>query len=578
MINKSKTDESGENMKDVNASIFYKAKFSVQTANGEPDDLLWVLVRNIRTWITYKLNARADRPVIAYNLKKWSEFKKGGKFYDLGHQNRVYAESLFWQDRNNAENVSWACRIIENPDPEPGYAKREWVTEIGYQSKREGTAEISYVVTFSDTPGFIGFPMEVPPANLPKVVRFFLDDPALVCTIGAHSLSRVPIELFPGDYPDFAKVIFDAEREVPIVYISPRCCQEGEGESELLVDPHTVANCVAANAVVYYSSSLDFAREMNYFGNGAYTCSGGAVRIYRPHVDLEAEGDCARHRYLSSDFIEKHGADAVVGILRKAMAKDIYFFEHFFRLDDCRTLLKDQQTLEKIHAIREQSQGEIDEASMAFLEESENRLKWENEAMALKNELNRFKTENYNMGIQIETLRNRANRCAEVESAVQQLRSVSDYPNTPVMIARYFEQIYGDRIAFTARAYRSLEECHTKCDLLWNAFYSMAIELYPLLKDNPASAYKEFTEKTGWSIGRGEGAQTRADSKLMREYVDTYNGHQIDIEPHVKNGSKESDSKFVRIHFAFDPSVENKIIIGHCGKHLDNFSTRKARR
>lgn len=64
---------------------------------------------------------------------------------------------------------------------------------------------------------------------------------------------------------------------------------------------------------------------------------------------------------------------------------------------------------------------------------------------------------------------------------------------------------------------------------------------------------------------------------MMRQYSDEYNGREIDIEAHIKNGNKESDPRFVRIHFAYDPAVSDKILIGHCGKHLDNYSTRKVK-
>ena len=82
---------------------------------------------------------------------------------------------------------------------------------------------------------------------------------------------------------------------------------------------------------------------------------------------------------------------------------------------------------------------------------------------------------------------------------------------------------------------------------------------------------------TGWACARGEGKMTRKDADLMRQYTDTYNGHEINIEAHIKNGVKESDPRFVRIYFAHDPTVSDKVIIGHCGKHLDNYTTQKVK-
>lgn len=184
----------------------------------------------------------------------------------------------------------------------------------------------------------------------------------------------------------------------------------------------------------------------------------------------------------------------------------------------------------------------------------------------------------FNKVQEVEMLKEQSEKYRELETATQGVRGIAVYPNTPQAIAKYFETVYPDRIVFTERAYRSMDECTTKSDVLWEAFYHIAVDLYNLLKRNPATAFTDFKDYTGWDCSRGEGAQTHADSKFMRQRIDKYNGQEIDIEPHVKNGSQESDPKFVRIHFAYDPNVADKIIVGHCGKHLDNYSTRKARK
>ena len=88
-------------MQDLNATIFFKAKFHIYATSGENDDLLWKLILDIRSWITKKLNRPGCHPVIESSLHKWTFFKKGGKFYDLEPLNRVYAESVFHQARTN---------------------------------------------------------------------------------------------------------------------------------------------------------------------------------------------------------------------------------------------------------------------------------------------------------------------------------------------------------------------------------------------------------------------------------------------------------------------------------------------
>lgn len=565
-------------MQDLNATIFFKAKFHIYATSGENDDLLWKLILDIRSWITKKLNRPGCHPVIESSLHKWTFFKKGGKFYDLEPLNRVYAESVFHQAEDEPSKISWACKIVEKPEVESGYAPREWITEIGYQADTNTSAEISYVVTFSDQAGFIGFCQPVPQASIPNVIKALLRDTKIKCSIGPNQLSYDPIKLKPGDFPTFEKVLFNPDREVPVIYLSPQSSDEEHKCLRLLVDPQKLAENVTANALVYYSDSLDFTREMNYFGNSNYLCSGGAIRVYRPHIDVSDDSDPRHHRFIAAHFIEEHGEEKIIDILRRALAQDVHFYESLFRVDDCRFLIENDHRKAKITQIKSQSQGEIRAAEELIDEAAAEREESERKVLKLLDENNQLKSEIHSFKVRVEMLKEQSEKYRELETATQGVRGIAVYPNTPQAIAKYFETVYPDRIVFTERAYRSMDECTTKSDVLWEAFYHIAVDLYNLLKRNPATAFTDFKDYTGWDCSRGEGAQTHADSKFMRQRIDKYNGQEIDIEPHVKNGSQESDPKFVRIHFAYDPNVADKIIVGHCGKHLDNYSTRKARK
>ena len=560
-------------MQDLNMTMFFKAKFTITSTSDKPDDLLWKLVMRIRAWITRKWN-REDEWVVETKHQAWTAFKMGGKLYDLEHRNRIYAESLRHENADGL--VSWACKIVEKPEAERGFAPRSWVTEIGFQARSATEAELSYVVTFSDQPGFVGPCQEVPFASVPKVVRSLLNDYIIRCHIGADTLTLEPHRLEAGDFPAFQALLLREDREVPIIYISP-CCDE-EGNARLLADPRQLADCVAANALVYYSESLDFTQEMSYLGDSRYTCSGGAVRIYRPHIDPNDSNDHRHHRYLPASFLTEHSTDEIADIFRRAFAQDVYFYERLFRLNSCRALIEEDARHAKLAQIRDKSRNDV-AAAEELLEDVTAELDLANHSIdEMQEELDRLRTESHNNQFRIEHLLERAALCDEMAAAAQNARGISEYPNTPETIVAYFETVYPDRIVFTERGHRSLSDCSMKNDMLWEVLYHMVTELYDLLHTNPANAYKEFKALTGWDCSRGEGPQTRGNPRLMREYVDYYNGQEINIEPHIKNGSRESDPKFVRIHFVYDPTLTDKIIVGHCGKHLENASSRFARK
>lgn len=564
-------------MRDLNATMFYKAKFQICLDDSQACDLLWKVILNIRHWITKKLN-RNGSVIVDNRLFKWTEFKMGSKLYDCQEKNAFFAESAYHKASDTTEKISWSCMIIEKPTPEVGFAQRTWTTEIGYQSTTPNAAEISYVVTYSDATGYIGPCADIPTSSVPNVIKNLMSDPSLRCRIGQHQLSLSPQKLSPGDYPKFEQLIFDPHREVPLIYISPqKVIPDTISPITFSISPEKVAASVAANALVFYSDQPDFSREMRFLGNDAYGCFDGAVRVYAPHADSENKADPYRHRFFLAKEIEEKGEDYVLNIFRRALAQDVHFYVSMFRLNDCKALLEADKHQSRISEIRNKSEHDVDEAMRELLIESDKRQEAELLALEYQDQLEDKKRDIHSLSIQLEAFREKAQRCDIAETSNKNIRSIQEFPNTPTKIAQYFQTLYPERITFTERAFRSLEECSTKCELLWEIFYLMATELYDLLKFSPAQAYKEFTNKTGWACARGEGMMTRKDADLMRQYIDHYRGHEIDIQPHIKSHTKESDPRFVRIHFSYTPAVADQIIISHCGKHLDNYSTRKVK-
>ncbi len=277
--------------------------------------------------------------------------------------------------------------IVEKPASKSGYAPRQWTTEIGFRTISQWSAEISYVVTYSDTPGFIGPCQDIPTITVPNVIRRLLSDSTLVCRIGNNVLTSEPQRLKAGDYPQFEKILFDPERELPVLYISPKRDSAGEDTGRLLVSEKNVAETVLGNALVFFSEDLSFSAEMRYLGNAAYNCFGGAIRIYLPHIHPEDKGDQYRHRFISAKDIESNGEDYVLHIFRRALAQDVHFYEKMFRLENCKQLHSIDAHKAKIDAIRQHSEGIADEALEEFLKESDRRAEAEKQVEFCKEKI-----------------------------------------------------------------------------------------------------------------------------------------------------------------------------------------------
>ena len=104
-------------------------------------------------------------------------------------------------------------------------------------------------------------------------------------------------------------------------------------------------------------------------------------------------------------------------------------------------------------------------------------------------------------------------------------------------------------------------------------FVHLSETLHPLKYEQQENDLEgKFNAATRYELGMSEGKMTKDNAKLMRLRKLRHNGKEYDITPHLKHGNYEP--KLVRIYFAFD-EASKKIIVGHIGKHIPNFTSLK---
>lgn len=203
-------------------------------------------------------------------------------------------------------------------------------------------------------------------------------------------------------------------------------------------------------------------------------------------------------------------------------------------------------------------------------------FEWELEKEQLESRLDELSRQLRAQQAQADLLREEARLSGERKRSLDVVRGMDEYPNTPEKIAAYFECHFADRLAFTERGRASLADCKTDPRILWDALYQMATTLYELRTDASVTMVdRAFNERSAFRVARGEGTMTRRDSGLMRQFQDVYQGRPICIESHLKsNQNRESSPQFLRIYYCYD-EVTHKLLIGSCGRHLDNYTTQK---
>lgn len=564
-------------MTDLNASLFFKAQFQI-APKGEETDLLWSLIYWIRDWICNKWRRNGDP--IDWDAGQWSKWKYGGTI--LSERGTVILISSYFQEKYR-EN--WACKVVESPDGEQGFAPREWVTEIGFRRPQGEAAEVSIVIFYRDRPGFLGplAPLPDATARCPRVVQALLNDEKLVCSVGTTRVSMRPMPVSLENWQEFRTLVLSEQRDVPVVYISPKRVQPEGNKTDLLLEPKTLQQITGPNALVCFGTSLDVSRLMSEDDyEKILGCYNGGIRIYAAHPKINEEREGLRHRYLTGDYILQLGSEFIYGMLRRALAQDISIYASCFRVEDCRALSRQAELEKRIACQREEIEESVLNDAIEIAKDMEAQQKalererdeWAKEASKLEGELTEVKAALHQALARADSFQSDAIQVNQFRQAIGSLRNSKYYPEKPRQIVDFFQNTFSDRLFFTDNAYRSLATCTTSPKTLWNALYDMATILYGLYQsDVYLDIPREFNCKSSFDLIPREGSMTRNDSNLMKNYRDTYNGRTISTEAHIKNGSHESDRNFIRIYFAYDRTTD-MLVISSIGKHRDNYSTQ----
>lgn len=563
-------------MIDLSSTLFFKGTFEI-SSRREESDLLWVLVLKIRAWMIPKWRRQGE--AVPDRMPLWTSWKQGRHF--SSENGLVHFKSAYHRGQDGME--FWACQIIETEALPDGCAPREWITEIGFQQQAANRAQISVVTSYGDRPGFIGPCRPAPQPTLPRLLRLFCRDPELTCRVDGHPFTLQPTHLAPGDFPAFWKLVSDGEREVPVIYISPGVRDE-DGAPVNLLDPVRLTGLLGPNALVFYADDPEFSHEMGLMcPQPDCACYTGQVRVYAGHPHMDKPEDACRHRVIGVRAL-RSDPESVYTMLRRALAQDVHFYERMFRMENCREMNARTQAQQRQQEYRAQLENELLESAVEKEQELHQQLEqvdaerfaWALCKEELQNRIGELTGALHQAEALADSYREAAVLSGQRKAALDEVRLIREYPESPRQIADYFLRHFGDRLAFTKRGLTSLDNCTTSPDVLWDALYQMVTTLFDLYEDDSVVLVDQaFNRCSNLRLARGEGTMTRKNAGLMRNYRDTYEGRDIDIQAHIKTTEVRPGSpKFLRIYFSYEPDL-HKIVVGSCGEHLENHTSQK---
>ena len=546
---------------DLISNVFYRSHFDVFPVKAG-----WNVFIEITKYIINWCNFKAKRYGIELNWD-WKQFRHHGIF----EAGSMRAMSTQFVDRESGARY-WAAKVFETVKCD-GYADRTWISEFGIEQSNSNCATFSYTVMYEDRQGFLGELQPAPSANVPSVVNYLLTDKMVICKSGQQVLKLSPHDITPGHMDKLRDALQDVSRTCPIIYIA------ANKMGEHLFDRNELARLVAGNAKVFYSQYPSASDEFNSTIGNIFRCPDGGLRVYQPNIDWTNCDEGYRHIYFTEEKLCEIGLDKIQSILRRALCENIQYYtaKQLFRYDDCISMYNLFRRKEMQDLAAQAQDNEflfIDEARQ--LQEAKSELEKVNyelqtalDACELEKQKNVALTNSLN---ETASLRETVKQLKHTQSKMSTLKAL---PQSPEEIVDTFLSIHSDKMDFTKRGLNSLRDCPTSGTLLWQVLFCMATTLRDLyILDSGKNIVQSFEQKTNFSLALTEGHETRKNNSLMSLREDTYAGDKIDIEPHVSYGNFRGDkSKSVRVYYAFDPKSK-KIIIGFCGEHLPNYSTK----
>jgi len=477
------------------------------------------------------------------------------------------------------EPTCWAMEIVHTDAVE---SARRWSAEATLRKNEDGVVRFTTVLKHWMIPNYIGKYPEPPSPSVPLYVRSFLNDNALLCKKGDATLHSGPVKVTNDNARFISDQLGSEERQLPFVFIAYHEASKG-----VLIDPERATTSLIGNANVFVLGSKNAVDEMNYYLGDKFRCESGAIRVYLPQFDKSNPSNARLHRYLTAGDIGKHGEAEIMRFLTNGLSQNGATFRH----GDLTSFIDifGERRRYAIKKLSSEAQGKTQEATMVWEENeklSSQASEWESLALQCESENKQLHKENNALKYRIEEAERVRHRIEDMKSQLDGVQGLAALPTNLGEVLDCLSKVFPKRIECLEAAKSAAHEYSKEHDgywtkqeqmaIAWEMVFDVATRLYDLVfpreEREGMNLEHEFDTQSRFALALNEGSETRKDAKLMSIRKIEYKGSELDITPHIKYGTKKP--KILRLHFAIDRK-SHRLVIGHFGDHLDNYSTRK---
>jgi hypothetical protein len=334
------------------------------------------------------------------------------------------------------------------------------------------------------------------------------------------------------------------------------------------------------NSNIFFESDntiSEYLRTLPYFLE--YRCNNGAVRIYLPNADYRRTTDSFRHRFYTPASIKEETAGEVVKIISESLVRRSVFANlmSIQSIDDIERLIIEQSLKEAIASKRDDKIIDVYQQQVQNLKTLLNEKEFElsqycrlyddkdAEAENLRGEIKVIAEQNF-------SLRTQNKQLAEASAGNDVLSLPEKVPTCLVELLDWIESGFPKKVVVLEEAKRSADGFEVRdINRAYKLLRSIPDVLHDLMFSGDGDKRAQYANSTGFELSMTESKMTKRDGSLAKLRRRRFNGQDIDINAHVGFGNRHPN--LLRVHFYIAQS-EGVIVIGHCGDHLDNFSTR----
>lgn len=534
--------------------LVYVNSFLFEPAHG-PDQI----IRLVAKWVGQRAKSYVDPSRLAEGIREL-KLKDGS----------TLTSRATWSGDKGRAYPFWLCAQLSHRDEK--ISGRRWITEIGLHQETEGEpVECSLLLRTDEVSARVTASIQV---TRPKLVEQLIQS----CTPLGQTPGLKVKQLTLESASAFLREVERDERNYPIVILS------NNRDNEYPVAPERLRSILVGLADIVCVEAEENTFAIEELVGRRFMAFGGALNIVFPGrqgdrglfyetvllrpdeiADLRDSGHSIESEVLSTithrtnlPFSWRHISPEKVGqaALRAQLSEMI---ERAKTGDQSAELTEYIALLESADQELQSKENELARIRSNYEEKEQEVRVLEANIANLKHALSGLQSSDGSGDDFAEVLTPLRDSVATVVRGSANLQQTVDLVAT----------LYSDRIVFLENAYSSAKESDRggfrQGARAFELLQKLATEYWQQLADGKSDQHAKAVFGQN-SYAANEASALSNDGKHRRTF--NYRGRDFLMEKHLKYGVKDSLAETLRVHFEW-LAHEKKIIVGHCGKHLD---------